>query len=119
MKMSDFQSPHRDVLRVIETESVPTSPPVKEDSVYPWNWGERGNAMDLSPATSARSSPDCNLASTSGTLSLKRGRPRADNITNLIVNGSKVNSAIRCKVCNRVFPREKSLSAHLRTHTGE
>jgi hypothetical protein len=39
----------------------------------------------------------------------KRGRPRADVITNLILEGSSSPSEIKCKVCNRVFPREKSL----------
>jgi len=39
----------------------------------------------------------------------KRGRPRADVITHLIHEGSSSPSGIKCKVCNRVFPREKSL----------
>ncbi|CAG0917464.1 unnamed protein product [Notodromas monacha] len=50
---------------------------------------------------------------------LQRGRPRADAITNLIIKGSSSKSNIKCPVCTRVFPREKSLQAHLRTHTGE
>ena len=49
----------------------------------------------------------------------KRGRPRADLINHLILEGSSSPSEIKCRVCNRVFPREKSLQAHLRTHTGE
>lgn len=49
----------------------------------------------------------------------KRGRPRADHITHLILEGTSSPSGIKCRVCNRVFPREKSLQAHLRTHTGE
>jgi hypothetical protein len=49
----------------------------------------------------------------------KRGRPRADMITGLIEEGAVSPSAIKCKFCSRVFPREKSLQAHLRTHTGE
>lgn len=48
----------------------------------------------------------------------KRGRPRADVINSLIIEGSQSPSSIKCKICNRVFPREKSLQAHLRTHTG-
>ena len=48
----------------------------------------------------------------------KRGRPRADVIQCLISRGSVAESDIRCKVCNRVFPRDKSLQAHMRTHTG-
>ena len=39
----------------------------------------------------------------------KRGRPRADVITHLIHEGSSSPSGIKCKVCNRIFPREKSL----------
>jgi hypothetical protein len=39
----------------------------------------------------------------------KRGRPRADVINHLIHEGSSSPSGIKCKVCNRVFPREKSL----------
>ena len=50
---------------------------------------------------------------------LKRGRPRAEVITNLIIEGSSSHSSIRCDICNRVFPREKSLQAHKRIHTGE
>jgi len=49
----------------------------------------------------------------------KRGRPRADMVTNLILEGSQSGNAIKCHICSRVFPREKSLQAHLRTHTGE
>jgi hypothetical protein len=40
-------------------------------------------------------------------------------LTTLMLQGSTSPSAIKCKFCNRVFPRDKSLSAHLRTHTGE
>ena len=39
----------------------------------------------------------------------KRGRPRADHITHLILEGASSPSGIKCRVCNRVFPREKSL----------
>ncbi|XP_078484962.1 zinc finger protein [Ciona intestinalis] len=49
----------------------------------------------------------------------KRGRPRADVISTLQYFGSNSSCTIRCRVCRRVFPREKSLQAHLRTHTGE
>ena len=50
---------------------------------------------------------------------LKRGRPRAEIINHLIIKGSSSHSSIRCDICNRVFPREKSLQAHKRIHTGE
>ena len=39
----------------------------------------------------------------------KRGRPRADLISHLILEGTSSPSGIKCRVCNRVFPREKSL----------
>lgn len=48
----------------------------------------------------------------------KRGRPRAEVLNTLILQGSSSPSSIKCTYCNRVFPREKSLQAHLRTHTG-
>jgi hypothetical protein len=41
--------------------------------------------------------------------SCKRGRPRADLINQLIHQGSSSPNGIKCKVCNRIFPREKSL----------
>lgn len=48
----------------------------------------------------------------------RRGRPRADCLNALILEGSTSPSSIKCTYCGRVFPREKSLQAHLRTHTG-
>jgi len=48
-----------------------------------------------------------------------RGRPRADVLNILMEEGQNSYSSIRCDVCNRVFPREKSLQAHKRTHSGE
>ena len=39
----------------------------------------------------------------------KRGRPRADLITSLIQEGTSSPSGIKCSICGRVFPREKSL----------
>jgi len=49
----------------------------------------------------------------------RRGRPRSDVVMTLIMKGSTSPSSIKCQFCARVFPREKSLQAHLRTHTGE
>ncbi|XP_044764827.1 gastrula zinc finger protein xFG20-1-like [Coccinella septempunctata] len=49
----------------------------------------------------------------------RRGRPRADCLNALILEGSTSPSSIKCSYCGRVFPRIKSLQAHLRTHTGE
>ncbi|KAJ9584961.1 hypothetical protein L9F63_020691, partial [Diploptera punctata] len=88
--------------------------PSTNDLVFhPWNCVEESHKMELSP-NSACSSPEFTTRQES-----KRGRPRADAITNLMVEGSTSPSAIKCRFCNRVFPREKSLQAHLRTHTGE
>jgi len=56
------------------------------------------NSLDLTPNNDLCDGQNC-----------KRGRPRADVITHLIHEGSSSPSGIKCKVCNRVFPREKSL----------
>ena len=56
--------------------------------------------------------------SASGDEQIKRGRPAANAIQTLISQGSVAESSIRCQFCSRVFPREKSLQAHMRTHTG-
>ena len=52
-------------------------------------------------------------------LTPPRGRPKAEMINYLIVEGSQSCSPIRCDICSRVFPREKSLQAHKRTHSGD
>ena len=51
--------------------------------------------------------------------SSRRGRPRLDDITSMIMEPNAGVSSIRCRYCSRTFPREKSLQAHIRTHTGE
>uniref|UniRef100_A0A8C4JQP0 Zinc finger protein 367 n=1 Tax=Dromaius novaehollandiae TaxID=8790 RepID=A0A8C4JQP0_DRONO len=92
---------------------VPTSPGFSDFMVYPWRWGENAHNVTLSPggpaATLARPLVD----------GIRRGRPRADTVRDLINEGEHSSSRIRCNICNRVFPREKSLQAHKRTHTGE
>ncbi|XP_057658621.1 zinc finger protein 76-like [Diorhabda carinulata] len=65
----------------------------------------------------SQSSNSADKGSTSGES--RRGRPNADLLSTLILEGSTSPSSIKCKYCGRVFPREKSLQAHLRTHTGE
>ncbi|XP_029659176.1 transcriptional activator GLI3-like [Formica exsecta] len=97
------------------------------DTFYPWNWSEEARNVNLSPGSSCSSpeyrehgaSTGAGVGSRSGAESHRRGRPRADALTNLMMQGSTSPSNIKCKFCNRVFPREKSLQAHLRTHTGE
>ncbi|KAG8455324.1 hypothetical protein GDO86_001502 [Hymenochirus boettgeri] len=69
-------------------------------------------ASELGPA----SQEDGALALKDG---IRRGRPRAETVRDLISEGEHSSSRIRCSICNRVFPREKSLQAHKRTHTGE
>ncbi|XP_018008328.1 uncharacterized protein LOC108666032 [Hyalella azteca] len=49
----------------------------------------------------------------------KRGRPPAEVITKLIMEGHQSTHKVKCQYCHRTFPRDKSLTAHLRTHTGE
>uniref|UniRef100_A0A8B9ZTL2 Zinc finger protein 367 n=1 Tax=Anas zonorhyncha TaxID=75864 RepID=A0A8B9ZTL2_9AVES len=122
---------------------VPTSPGFSDFMVYPWRWGENAHNVTLSPGT-ATDTTACSSSSSSasaaahgrggrgvwGRLPLsavpappqdrtRRGRPRADTVRDLISEGEHSSSRIRCNVCNRVFPREKSLQAHKRTHTGE
>lgn len=49
----------------------------------------------------------------------KRGRPKLEEISSLMKEGAQSKSPIRCRFCKRAFPREKSLQAHQRIHTGE
>ncbi|XP_063151289.1 zinc finger protein 367 isoform X2 [Candoia aspera] len=125
---------------------IPTSPGFSDFMVYPWRWGENAHNVTLSPPPAASQplregegngggprgavgrsagedeeagSPDSGIGS-SGHLrdGIRRGRPRAETVRDLINEGEHSSSRIRCNVCNRVFPREKSLQAHKRTHTG-
>ncbi|KAK0084479.1 hypothetical protein PV325_006959 [Microctonus aethiopoides] len=110
-------------------DAIPRSPTMGDTMLFPWNWGEEARNVNLSPGSSC-SSPEyreSGMASmhtgigprSGGSESHRRGRPRADALTNLMMQGSTSPSSIKCTFCNRVFPREKSLQAHLRTHTGE
>ncbi|XP_074935930.1 zinc finger protein 367 [Phalacrocorax aristotelis] len=120
---------------------VPTSPGFSDFMVYPWRWGENAHNVTLSPGGTAAPSavpPPRGGASRAPTGDeeeagipgggsrhrhlkdgIRRGRPRADTVRDLINEGEHSSSRIRCNICNRVFPREKSLQAHKRTHTGE
>lgn len=60
-----------------------------------------------------------NASNLADTRENRRGRPRSEALTTLMIEGSTSPSSIKCSYCNRVFPREKSLQAHLRTHTGQ
>lgn len=85
------------------------------------SWGFKDESKPesiIEPASNMdRNSPDEDSADLEDYM--KRGRPRAELITSLIFKGAVSHSGIRCHVCNRVFPREKSLQAHMRTHTGQ
>ena len=48
---------------------------------------------------------------------LKRGRPKANSVA--VSSPDTPPGQIACPVCKRGFPREKSLHAHMRTHTGK
>ncbi|XP_076005619.1 zinc finger protein 367 [Genypterus blacodes] len=131
-------SPKRVLVSVIKTTPIkprkveamtPTSPGFSDFMVYPWKWGENAHNVTLSPGSlSGASSPtgtqtagEADSASSPDQLKdgIRRGRPRADTVRELINEGETSSSRIRCNMCNRVFPREKSLQAHKRTHTGE
>lgn len=91
--------------------------------MYPWNWVDRLPRVTFSPRSSSASSQEADsLEGDSPCVkgdNNKRGRPRAEKISSLIFEGALSTNNIRCKICSRVFPREKSLQAHMRTHTGE
>uniref|UniRef100_A0A3Q3VS35 Zinc finger protein 367 n=1 Tax=Mola mola TaxID=94237 RepID=A0A3Q3VS35_MOLML len=131
-------SPKRVLVSVIKTTPIkprksealtPTSPGFSDFMVYPWKWGENAHNVTLSPgsASGASSPTGTQTAREADTLCVcacwqdgtRRGRPRADTVQELISEGETSSSRIRCNICNRVFPREKSLQAHKRTHTGE
>ncbi|XP_016112752.1 zinc finger protein 367 [Sinocyclocheilus grahami] len=127
-------SPKRVLVSVIKTTPskpqaadslMPTSPGFSDFMVYPWRWGENAHNVTLSPGSgSATASPTRTRGSPAESDELlkdgiRRGRPRADTVRELINEGENSTSHIRCNICNRVFPREKSLQAHKRTHTGE
>ncbi|XP_027206832.1 uncharacterized protein [Penaeus vannamei] len=115
---SQFSTPKRRQNGAFSGMSFSGSPPMTDNTLYPWNWGENACKVELSsPCCSGGSNP-CESPDLKSCDS-KRGRPRADAINTLIIEGAQSPSSIKCPICNRVFPREKSLQAHLRTHTGE
>lgn len=72
----------------------------------------------LSPSSLAAAEAHQQQNSVLSPSETRRGRPRAETLNSLILEGSTSPSSIKCTFCGRVFPREKSLQAHLRTHTG-
>ncbi|XP_022107674.1 zinc finger protein 367-like [Acanthaster planci] len=110
----------RSPVRPLQLPRSPVSPGLAE--FYPWKWSESARNVQLSPGSSC-GSPGSERGFTprqsSGPIPSPRGRPRAEVIPELQKEGSTSGHGIRCKICQRVFPREKSLQAHIRTHTGE
>lgn len=105
-----YQTPKRNKLSSNvdnEIELTPDNRILKSKSI---------NVNDKSQVTVSPSLSEKSVLSPSET---RRGRPRAVLVSSLILEGSTSPSSIKCKYCGRVFPREKSLQAHLRTHTGE
>ncbi|CAH1776130.1 unnamed protein product [Owenia fusiformis] len=109
-----FSSPKRADRLGSTGDSLPGSPPIRDIMMLPWNWAGGAQKIQLSPSGSLSS-----VGSPTTPVELRRGRPRSETIKSLIVEGSSSPNVIKCQLCNRVFPREKSLQAHLRTHTGE
>lgn len=103
--------PHESLTSPPSTCSSPDVLGVKSLTGTPTAHGGNNNSWKLQHYSSGSSSAEKSEN--------KRGRPRSEALTTLMVEGSISPSAIKCRYCNRVFPREKSLQAHLRTHTGE
>ncbi|XP_067824831.1 zinc finger protein 367-like [Heptranchias perlo] len=122
-------SPKRMIVSVIKSTPFKSKRGAEELSlgdfsvVFPYKWAENSNNMSLSPTPSAGStgstSPGQSPDIPAYKDGIRRGRPRAEIVRDLITEGTVSTSRIRCHICNRVFPREKSLQAHRRTHTGE
>lgn len=108
MILSSESLKYTDNVHATETTASP-----QISTLYTWNWNNDSNIQtELSPPNS------CSSPEFSSRCEIRRGRPKAAVITNLMIEGSTSASAIKCRYCSRVFPREKSLQAHLRTHTG-
>lgn len=105
------------------------SPPAATRSELRLGWAQPGVALSLvmpllqgvlCPCPNrGKEGPDFSCLVIYTQDGIRRGRPRADTVRDLISEGEHSSSRIRCNICNRVFPREKSLQAHKRTHTGE
>lgn len=80
-------------------------------SPTPTYWGTPAGGI-WPPSSNFASNENDSRARSSSQDSGKRGRPRADHISHLILEGTSSPSGIKCRVCNRVFPREKSLQVN-------
>lgn len=105
-----FRTPKRGKLILCDDDVVNITPPnrVLKPKIL--------NSVDKGPVNGSLSPGVENSVISPGET--RRGRPRAEILNTLILEGSTSPSSIKCTYCHRVFPREKSLQAHLRTHTG-
>lgn len=104
-----FRTPKRSKGGLSNSEVIDLTPPNKIFCVRNSTDSVENSPVIASPGSASALSPS----------ETRRGRPRAEVLNTLILQGSSSPSSIKCTFCNRVFPREKSLQAHLRTHTGE
>ena len=107
------------------------SPAGKDLLAFPWIWGQAIYQVQCLPSLpftpdkqslnmSSDSSPGTNFFSPDmESLKRERGRPRSETLNSCTYNSPLSNSGVQCTVCRRMFPREKSLQAHMRTHTGK
>lgn len=109
-----FQTPKRRKLSTKVPGNRNVTPNGRVLKVKSENGADKEPVNGRSPGTERNDSVG-HLTSPSET---KRGRPRAESLNSLILMGSTSPSSIKCSFCQRVFPRDKSLQAHLRTHTG-
>ncbi|KAJ8945644.1 hypothetical protein NQ314_009179 [Rhamnusium bicolor] len=105
-----YQTPKRNKLASSDDSEIEVTPNNRILKTKTLNIGDKG------PVNGSPSLGEKSVLSPSET---RRGRPRAELLNTLILEGSTSPSSIKCTYCGRVFPREKSLQAHLRTHTGE
>lgn len=98
--------------RIRTLATLASSPPNSEYGSPPWHTMNSPSSTCGSPPEFVVNQQVCEKNEN------RRGRPRSEQLTNLMIEGSSSPSSIKCSYCNRVFPREKSLQAHIRIHTG-
>lgn len=104
-------SPPVPVLIVSTQDSIPSAS-TKPSSSTPSSTGTNVT----SPSCSQSSNPE--ESQKSGKNKNRVGRPKKSDVEQLQAEGEVSTSEMKCLVCKRVFPRIKSLEAHMRIHTG-